>query len=263
MAFIFVLGCPRSGTTMLGELIGSSPRIFCPGEYFGFYVTRHTLPATMRRIPSKLRASYLLELKEHAARFALQQAALVGADMFCDATPWNFLVARSLAEDFSNALFVCCVRHPAGVIQSLERSYRGGFRWAGNTDIARARLYSAFYSKVGSLPAGRTVFSDYDALCADPEAELHSLLTQVSELLGVSVDSFDRRLLAVGHAPASGSGAPLASVNAAGQLCFNKRESFDTAAWERSKYSVMPALRPGLESLRSVFPRARALDALS
>jgi hypothetical protein len=262
MKFIFVLGCPRSGTTMLGALIGSSPQIFCPGEYFGFYVTRHTLPLTLRRIPSSLRASYLLELQQHAARFALQQAALAGADMFCDATPWNMLVAKSLGDEISNALFVCCVRHPAGVIQSLERSYRGGFRWAGDTDIARARLYSVFYSKVKDLPTERTVYCDYDALCADPEIELHSLLTQVSAHLGVSVASFDRSVLAVGHAPASGSGIPLASVNADGQICFNERESFDTDLWERSKYPVMPALRPGLESLRSVFPRAQALNAL-
>jgi hypothetical protein len=193
--FVFVLGAPRSGTTMIGALLGSAPQVFHPGEYFAFYASNEMIPRALARVPSTARDAYLKDLAAHAVRFAATAASAVGAVWFCDATPWNLLIASTIRAQLPRSVFVLCVRHPAGVIQSLTRSFAQGYRWAMPTVEGRARLYDDFYSAVDALPASQTMVFDCDAFCARPQSEITDFTNRCARLLLIAAAAFDFRVI--------------------------------------------------------------------
>jgi hypothetical protein len=259
MRFIFVLGSPRSGTTLAGSLVGSAQSVYYPGEYHAFYLTRDMIPKIMRRVPSSLREQYVRELMAHATTFAVRCASDAGARTFCDASPWNLLIAQSFSVSPKNSTFLLCVRHPAGVIQSLAQSYASGYRWAGRSLEARARLYAAFYESAAMLPRDRTVVFDYDEFCVRPEAELTMLTEQLTQLLDEDHDAFDWRVAAIPHAPNNDSGAPIGYIDSEGLLRFRPRPSYDSRAWTREDDTLAaPIVAKGLAAIRALRPTATA-----
>ena len=247
---------------MLGALFGSSSSVLYPGEYFAFYATTVILPSALARIPSTLREPYLADLRVHAAAFAERAAEAAGAAIFCDATPWNLMIADSLARELPNAVFILCVRRPEGVVQSLERSYAAGFRWAGATVESRARVYSDFYANVTQLPSDRTIPFDYDRFCEDPPAELNRLLPRAASALDLPPDRFDLRVFAQAHAPAAKSNPPIGVIAADGRVAFRPRPSFDASAVTPDLLSgIGRAAQSGLQALRERYPETIAASA--
>jgi Sulfotransferase family len=248
---------------MLGALFGTSSSVLCPGEYFAFYATTVILPSALSRIPSTLREPYLADVRTHAAIFAKRAAEGVGAAIFCDATPWNLMIADTLADTLPDAIFILCVRRPEGVVQSLERSYAAGFRWAGSTVESRARVYGDFYTNVAQLPRDRTILFDYDRFCADPLAELNRLLPQATSVLGLPPEGFDLRVLAQTHAPAAQSNPPIAMIAADGHVILRPRPSYDASAVTPDVLSVIQsAAKSGLVALREHYPQSVAASTL-
>ncbi|HTD33288.1 MAG TPA: sulfotransferase [Candidatus Elarobacter sp.] len=264
MRYVFVLGAPRTGTTMLGALLGTHRDVMCPGEYFGFYVARSIVPNAIRRIPSALRDAYIADVREHAEAFAERAAKAAGATAFCDATPWNLLIADELTAALSGALFVLCVRRPEGVVQSLARSFAHGFRWAGANVQSRARLYADFYTQVTHLPEERTVAFDYDRFCVQPHQQIGAFLHQLSNRLDTEPAAFDERVLAEAHAPAVGSNPPIAAASSDGRLVYRPRPSYDASALTVEDRAVIARVAlPGLTALRSRFPDTIAASTLT
>lgn len=257
MRFIFVVGPPRTGTTMVGALLGSHRDVYCPGEYFGFYVAAAIVPNAIGRIPSTLREAYLVELRAHALSFAERASRSAGASVFCDATPWNLLIANTLARG-TDALFVLCVRRPEGVVQSLARSYAAGFWWAGADVEQRAQLYCDFYVRVAQLPRERTIVFDYDRFCEEPAERTGALLRDVERALGVD-GSFDHGVLVHPHAPAPGANVPIATRLPDGRIAYRPRASYDAdAVTEEARSLILRIARPGLNALASRFPETVA-----
>src|SRR5579864_2377321 len=90
---LFVVGVPRSGTTLIGNYLGSSPRAVNLAEYGGFYVAHSIVPAVINRIPGFHHDEYLKGVQEHALSFAEGLAIANGSAWYCDSTPWNLEVA--------------------------------------------------------------------------------------------------------------------------------------------------------------------------
>ncbi|HEX9032811.1 MAG TPA: hypothetical protein VF834_13300, partial [Streptosporangiaceae bacterium] len=86
---LLVLGVPRSGTTLIGNYLGSAPEVLNLAEYGGFYVVNSVVPAVIQRIPGFHHEAYLTEIREHARAFAERLAAEQGCTWFVDHTPWN------------------------------------------------------------------------------------------------------------------------------------------------------------------------------
>jgi Sulfotransferase family len=264
MRYVFVLGAPRTGTTMLGALVGTHRDVMYPGEYFGFYVAGSIVPNAIRRIPSTLRDAYIADLRTHAEAFAQRAAAAAGATTFCDATPWNLLIAGELAARIPDALFVLCVRRPEGVIQSLARSFAHGFRWAGANVESRSRLYADFYARAGRLPVERTVAFDYDRFCMQPQQQIDAFLQQLSNRLDTDPAAFDVGVLAEAHAPAAGSNPPIAVASSDGRLVYRPRASYDASALTPEDRAVIARVAlPGLIALRLHFPDTIAASCLT
>src|SRR5712691_10493377 len=94
---IFVVGSPRSGTTMLGNYLGSARSVLNVGEYRALYLTYAALPMQMLGAldglvpeawePQRLR--YMAEAQRHALEFLVRASQQAGCSAFCDSTPRN------------------------------------------------------------------------------------------------------------------------------------------------------------------------------
>ena len=248
MKFAFVVGSPRSGTTMVGKLLGSSPRIFNPGEYFGFYVASAIVPSFMIRVPSSSRDEYLSSLEQHAIAFAEQSALEAGAAVFCDATPWNMRIISRLESLLSGCVYVLCIRHAAGIVASLAASRRAGYVWAGENFTDRIALFVDSYSRVDQLPASRTIIFDYDAFCTAPERVLSSFSRSSVHILGGEPSDYDLAVLTQRHAPNTNSAAPIGVIETNGALRFRPRPSYDLRSFNAEQIKSLDAATADMRS---------------
>jgi hypothetical protein len=194
-------------------------------------------------MPGPLRDVYLEDLCNHARDFARDAADIAGGlPWYCDATPWNLRAATSIAKQLPDAVFVLMLRHYAGAVQSLRRSWSAGFPWAGATFEEGARLWADIYRAVEHLPTERTVVVSFDMLAAQPESVLTRLEADVASL-GVPVSGLDRRSLTVSHANATGP-RPTIAVEDSGGISLRPIPSFDPGSWSGDiDASVWPAVR--------------------
>jgi hypothetical protein len=251
---LLVLGTPRSGTTLIGNYVGSSPSVCNLGEYGGFFLSYHIALKEYRGVPAPYKDSYIRELQEHAKSFAYKTALESGNFFYCDSTPWNLLVARTLASELPTATFILMLRHYSGVIQSLERSYRDGFQWATGTWAERASLWCDFYENTRYLPPNRTIPVSYDGLCSNPHSTVKALEDALVKV-GLEVDKLDRTQFAKSHAtnrehcrPTIGAGRNTGGVTLA------SISSVDLKSWNRPlMQAVFPIVKSTDRLLRDLF----------
>lgn len=264
---LIVLGAPRSGTTLVGSYLASGHHVLDLGEYGGFHLAHNVAPTTLGAMPGSYTAKYLEDLVDHARRFAEDLSRSHSREWYCDATPWNLLVADRLAAQLPDALFVLMLRHYAGNVQSLRRSFESGFAWAGGTWADSARIWAQFYRSVGRVPADRTVAVSYDALTYEPETVLGLLRAWLHEQ-GFPTGDLDAGRLAVSHAPPSSGPRP--TIGAFGERGLELRSirSFDPEAWSgdihRTVWSVVENVHRDLSSrFPTVYVRPAPPDDLA
>ncbi|GGS81500.1 sulfotransferase [Planobispora rosea] len=206
---IFILGCPRSGTTMLQLMMHAHPRIAIPPE------TRFVTAAYQRRLrfgdlndPARRRelADWIVgrrqsrfhELKLDAAKVTEEivegpptlgsalgivlraYAARFGKPRWGDKRPAYFQSVDALLRLFPDAQFVHLIRDGRDCVASLKEMpwYDGSVYdavsvWAEAIDFAR-------YGAPG-LPAGSYYELRYEDLTRDPETELRGLCAFLGE----------------------------------------------------------------------------------
>lgn len=247
---LFVLGVPRSGTTVIGNYLGSAPTVLNLAEYGGFYVVHSVVPSVIERIPGFHHAAYLAEIRAHARAFAERVAAEHECSWYLDHTPWNLEVAGRLANDPADALFVLMLRHYSGNILSLRR-----FPWAGDTWADTARLWATLYGQIIDLPQDRLIVVGYDALAEEPEHTLAALTAALADR-GYPVDGLDPGLLSVSHAAIVGEPRPVIGGDGdSGGL--RPIRSFDAERWSGDIHAqVWPVVQDMHHELLRRFPGA-------
>jgi hypothetical protein len=223
---LFVLGVPRSGTTMMGSFIGSHPDVVDLAEYGGFYVTHSVVAAYVDRLPGNEHDGLLESLRSSALEHAVTVAADRGCAWFCDATPWNLEIAGALAASLPDAVFVLMVRHFAGSVLSLRP-----FQWAGNSWSAAARLWVTLNDRTPQLPDERTIVVGYDVFAAHPAESVAGLKDALSSL-GLDPDQFDAGRLAASHAHIVGHPRPtVGNRRDDGEIVLDAIPSVDLERW--------------------------------
>jgi Flp pilus assembly protein TadD len=145
---IFILGFPRSGTTLTEQVLASHSRIR-PGGELPFVamlpdlVTRLAgvpFPAALERIRARPDAAIALRdfYLEHARAYGLLEP---GADFFTDKMPLNEVYLPLLRLAFPNAPLIAVVRDPRDVIVSaLQHDMTHGFHCTYRLDDAAHHL---------------------------------------------------------------------------------------------------------------------------
>lgn len=204
---IFVVGCPRSGTTMLQLMLHSHPRIAVPPEnrYFlrgyqqrasfgdlrdadnrralGEFITkgrqfrdfkldRDLVVKAIVEAPPTLGSAYETVMREFAAANGKQR--------WCDKRPAYLQHTTAILRLFPDAQFVHLVRDGRSCVASLKRMpwWKGGaaagvVHWVSAIDRGRALKRS--------MPESTWFELQYEKLVSHPETELRALCAFLAE----------------------------------------------------------------------------------
>ena len=185
---IFIVGMPRSGTTLVDRILSSHAEVGSLGEFLAFPMILETMAgAGARRLgePGMFRRAATLDLDRVGQDYLRAAKATAGASRrTVDKLPFNFLYAGLIHRALPNARIVCLRRDPVDVCLSNYRLLFGQgspfHDYAYDLeDIAR---YYVMFDKLMAhwrthLPADRFVELGYEALVADQEAQTRRLLT--------------------------------------------------------------------------------------
>lgn len=190
--WLFVLGLNNSGTTMLGDILGTHPLIrSLPGE--GHWLTK-VFPlskdfGTPRTYTKRLDVFRWSEDHDPAPAVRAQYDWALYYDrrpgVLLEKSPPNMLRARWLQRNFRPARFIAITRDPYAVSEGSRR--RGG---CSIQDAARhwAVGHKCMLEEMEHLQ--RCLLVTYEALCDDPE----STLQRFEAFLELG-DSFDRTVI--------------------------------------------------------------------
>lgn len=178
---IFVLGMPRSGTTLVEQILASHREVTGAGE---LVLLRDLVIASSRKRP--IRYSELLEDLTNADLHRLGadyvrrlKAYAPDAPRITDKMPGNFMLIGFIALCLPNARIIHCVRDAADTGVSIWRNYFGthlGYAYDLGEIGHYHRLYQRLMAHWHSVLPGRIHDIAYEALVDDQEGETRRLL---------------------------------------------------------------------------------------
>jgi Sulfotransferase family len=246
---VFVVGCPRSGTTWLQKLLASHPAIRTGPEtdIFSKYTGRaiHAFRADRNRPRLKGLQCYLSEAEflELQRSFVLQALRKVlnplrPGEIFLEKTPEHALYIGDIHGCFPQARFIHLLRDPRDVTASLLAAGRSwGSSWAPSTARAAGRMWTKYVSNArdagATLPPSQFFEIRYERLLADTEAELK----RCALFLSVGWDDTAVRAAVEQNRPgnlATGKGTPLIAPQ---RRTENRQEPIEPVGFVRSARS--------------------------
>ncbi|WP_421695382.1 tetratricopeptide repeat-containing sulfotransferase family protein [Aestuariivirga sp.] len=167
---IFVLGLPRSGTTLAAQIISAHSRAGNAGEL----ETMTYVAAKFSGMASEEAASALATLYEKTLRYVVPDKELA-----VDKMPLNFRFIAEAAILFPKARFVHCTRHAADTfISALQTEMNAAHSYS--YDPADYAAYHKQYRRLmehwGQVLPGRVFDLSYERLVIEPEPTINALL---------------------------------------------------------------------------------------
>jgi len=184
---IFVVGMPRTGTTLVDRILSSHRDVASAGELQAMPLAVKRLAATSSRTiidpatvaasggiaPAAIGDAYLAQAAHHRP---------AGASRFTDKLPANFLYIGHIARALPNAPIVCLRRNPMDTVWS---NYKNLFAsqsayYAYSYDLMDTAHYYARFDRLmdlwESLFPGRVLQLSYERLVADQEGQTRRLI---------------------------------------------------------------------------------------
>jgi tetratricopeptide (TPR) repeat protein len=184
---IFVVGMPRTGTTLVDRILSSHRDVGSAGELQAMPLAVKQLTGTPSRVvidPATIAASRDIQPTAigdaYLARAAHHRPA--GAPRFTDKLPANFLYVGHIARALPNARIVCLRRNPMDTVWS---NYKNLFAsqsayYAYSYDLMDTARYYARFDRLMALWEsrwpGHMLQLSYEALVADQEGQTRRLL---------------------------------------------------------------------------------------
>lgn len=184
---IFIVGLPRSGTTLLDRVLSSHPHVTSAGEIGNFLqllklMSGSTAPASLH--PETFARASQVDYARLGRAYIDSTRPLTGATpRFVDKAPSNYFVAPLILRALPNARIVCIRRHP---LDSCLSNYKQIFpmddryfdyvydlAWAAEKFVMFDRML-AHWREV--LPPHQFMVLQYEDLVANQEARTRELL---------------------------------------------------------------------------------------
>lgn len=193
---IFVIGPPRSGSTLLARMIGShslvygraEPHLLTPLAHLGFYAKVDKAPYDAVLAAESVRAfvadlphqeqDYIDACRAYSDTLYLRMLATRPAkQFFLDKTPAYALVLDFIARIYPASRYVVLTRHPLAVFSSYAESFfNGDYDAAHQYNPILERYVPAIAAFLRTRPAP-LVHIVYERLVADPDAHLRDIFT--------------------------------------------------------------------------------------
>ncbi len=168
---IFIVGMPRSGTSLLEQMLAAHPAVQAGGERDEVSLLAERLPAVEALTPETVdafRSAYFAAVPKQA-----------GATVLTDRMPWNFLHLGLIRRLFPDAVIVHSRRDPRDVAISnyLQRYARGNeFSYDFGNIAAVYRAHERLLRHWQAAGAGAVLDCCYEHLVRDPSAVLKPVL---------------------------------------------------------------------------------------
>ena len=183
---IFIVGLPRTGTTLTERIISSHSRVGSLGEtqFMQMAIRRESGIKSIKNISADMIGAAAARDIELIGKGYLDAVAYRLGDepLFIDKLPYNFLFLGFIAKAFPHARIVHMRRNPMDTCFSM---YKQVFTWAykfsysmehlGQYFVAHDRLYRHWRNVLGD----RMVDVEYESLVANQETETRRLLSKI------------------------------------------------------------------------------------
>jgi len=174
---VFILGMPRSGSTLIEQILASHPKVRGAGE-------RPDFPELLGQIgyPEPAAALAGEGFRALGAAYAGRMRSLAPeAERVIDKLPGNFLYAGAIHLALPNARIIHSRRDPADTCLSCFTTLFRGEQLPFTYDLGELGRYYRAYARLMAhwravLPPAVFLEVDYEALVADPEAQTRRLL---------------------------------------------------------------------------------------
>ena len=184
---IFIVGMPRTGTTLVDRILSGHSEITSAGELADFGLSLKQLARTPSNYvldAETLKAAEQVDLAELGRAYMQRVKATLGlTGRFIDKMPLNAVYAPIILSALPNARVICLRRHPADTVLSNYRQMFSTrypyYDYALNLEAA-AHYYVGFDRMIrqfsDALPADRFIEVHYEAVVQDIETETRRLL---------------------------------------------------------------------------------------
>lgn len=181
---IFIIGMPRSGTSLVEQIISAHSEVFGAGETEAFpqALFKNFNMADGQNYAPALEQLTATDLEQIASYYLneIHKLPSKSAHYVSDKLPMNFINLGIIRVVFPNAKIIHCRRNPISTCWSIYKNYLP----------AEGHLYAANFSDLASYYKGyqklmahwHTLFPtavievDYEALVSDPEIQTENLL---------------------------------------------------------------------------------------
>lgn len=214
----FVVGAPRSGTTLLMRMLNvhpdvhsrPEPHLLTPLAHLGFYDHVQKAPYDPFQAAEAIKAivdeleggedAYLDALRAYANRIYGGLLAPSGKRYFLDKTPAYGLILPFLRKLYPDAVFVIITRHPLAIFASFAESFFDG-DWAAAHAFNPVveRYVPALASFIRDPGVSRFHHVRYADLVKDPQA-------QIQRVCAVAGLDYTPDMLDYGSTPLEGKG---------------------------------------------------------
>ncbi len=179
---VFVFGLPRSGTTLIEQVLASHPQVHGAGELCVSRETFVRIPAVLGRAEADLDCVPHLDaetVRRLAARLLERLAALDGkAERVVDKMPDNYIYLGFLAALFPQATFIHCRRDLRDIAVSCWLTEFSTIPWANEIEgiAVRFRQYARLMEHWGKVLPVQVHEAVYEETVSDLEGTARRLI---------------------------------------------------------------------------------------
>jgi hypothetical protein len=209
---VFLIGAPRSGTTLLARMLSAhsqvygraEPHLITPIAHLGYFGSVQKAPydpfnveQAVKEIVAEIprgEAGYLEALRAYTDSIyaQLMECAPDGKRLFLDKTPAYGLVLPFLTKLYPRAKYVVLTRHPLAILTSyVDSFFDGDYQVALAHNPVLQRYVPALAKVVRDQPVP-LVWVKYEELVRDPEAHFR----RVCDYLGIP---FEEKAISYGE----------------------------------------------------------------